>query len=38
MARIYRDQDASLDPLVGKTIAVVGYGSQGQGAGPQFKG
>lgn len=30
MARIYRDQDASLDPLVGKTIAVIGYGSQGR--------
>jgi ketol-acid reductoisomerase len=30
MARIYRDQDASLDPLVGKVIAVIGYGSQGR--------
>jgi len=30
MARIYRDQDASLDPLAGKVIAVIGYGSQGR--------
>ncbi len=30
MAKIYRDQDASLDPLVGKVIAVIGYGSQGR--------
>ncbi len=28
-ATIYYDQDASLDPLSGKTIAVIGYGSQG---------
>jgi ketol-acid reductoisomerase len=28
-ATIYYDRDASLDPLVGKTIAVIGYGSQG---------
>ncbi len=30
MARIYRDRDASLDPLVGKVIGVIGYGSQGR--------
>ncbi len=30
MARIYTDQDASLAPLHGKTIAVIGYGSQGR--------
>lgn len=30
MARIYTDQDASLDPLCDKTIAVIGYGSQGR--------
>jgi ketol-acid reductoisomerase len=30
MAKIYRDQDASLDPLAGKVIAVIGYGSQGR--------
>ncbi|HET8523273.1 MAG TPA: ketol-acid reductoisomerase [Thermomicrobiales bacterium] len=28
-AKIYYDKDASLDPLQGKTIAVIGYGSQG---------
>ncbi|HWQ16934.1 MAG TPA: ketol-acid reductoisomerase [Sulfolobales archaeon] len=30
MTKIYRDQDASLDPLVGKVIGVIGYGSQGR--------
>ena len=30
MARIYADQDASLAPLRDKTIAVIGYGSQGR--------
>lgn len=30
MARIYRDQDASLDILAGKVIGVIGYGSQGR--------
>jgi ketol-acid reductoisomerase len=28
-ATIYYDEDASLEPLLGKTIAVIGYGSQG---------
>jgi len=28
-ATLYYDKDASLDPLVGTTIAIVGYGSQG---------
>jgi ketol-acid reductoisomerase len=28
-ATIYYDKDASLAPLAGKTIAVIGYGSQG---------
>lgn len=28
-ATLYYDKDATLDPLVGKTIAIVGYGSQG---------
>lgn len=28
-ATIYYDKDATLDPLRGKTIAVIGYGSQG---------
>ncbi|KSW12645.1 ketol-acid reductoisomerase [Pyrodictium occultum] len=30
MARIYTERDASLDPLKDKTIAVLGYGSQGR--------
>jgi len=29
MAKVYYDADASLDPLKKKTIAVIGYGSQG---------
>jgi ketol-acid reductoisomerase len=29
MARMYYDEDANLDYLKGKTIAVIGYGSQG---------
>ncbi len=29
MARIYREGEADLDRLKGKTIAVIGYGSQG---------
>jgi len=29
MLKIYHDQDASLEPLRGKKIAVIGYGSQG---------
>ncbi len=28
-AKIYTDKDASLDPLLGKTAAVIGFGSQG---------
>src|SRR6478672_5509194 len=28
-AKIYSDKDASLDPLKGKTCAVLGFGSQG---------
>ncbi|RDD53318.1 MAG: ketol-acid reductoisomerase, partial [Candidatus Korarchaeota archaeon NZ13-K] len=30
MARIYTESDASLDPLRGKRIAVIGYGIQGR--------
>lgn len=30
MAKVYYDQDVSLDPLRGKTVAVIGYGSQGR--------
>ena len=29
MAKVYYDQDANLDILKGKKIAVIGYGSQG---------
>lgn len=29
MARIYSEKDASLEPLKGKKICIVGYGSQG---------
>jgi len=29
MARIYYDQDAPLEPLRDRTVAVIGYGSQG---------
>jgi ketol-acid reductoisomerase len=29
MAKIYYDQDADLQNLAGKTVAIVGYGSQG---------
>ncbi len=30
MAKMYTDEDVSLDPLVGKKVAVVGYGIQGR--------
>ncbi|MGC9105958.1 MAG: ketol-acid reductoisomerase [Thermoprotei archaeon] len=30
MAKIYTEKDASLDPIKDKTIAVLGYGSQGR--------
>lgn len=29
MAKIYYDQDVSIEPLKGKRIAIIGYGSQG---------
>ncbi len=29
MARMYYDSDANLDVLTGKTVAIIGYGSQG---------
>ena len=29
MARMYYDEDANLDILSGKTVAIIGYGSQG---------
>lgn len=31
--KIYKDEDASLSPLEGKTVAIVGYGNQGRGQG-----
>ena len=27
--KVHHDQDATLDPLKGKKIAIIGYGSQG---------
>lgn len=30
VAKIIRDEDVSLEPLMGKRIAVIGYGSQGR--------
>jgi len=30
MARIFHDEDAPLDAVTGKTIAVIGYGNQGR--------
>ncbi|MHB1458719.1 MAG: NAD(P)-dependent oxidoreductase, partial [Armatimonadota bacterium] len=29
MAKVYYDQDANLDVLKGKKVAIIGYGSQG---------
>ncbi|MGB9612180.1 MAG: ketol-acid reductoisomerase, partial [Bryobacteraceae bacterium] len=29
MAKRYYEQDGSLEPLQGKTVAIIGYGSQG---------
>ena len=29
MARIYYDDDCSIEPIKGRTIAVIGYGNQG---------
>jgi ketol-acid reductoisomerase len=30
MAKIYYERDASLDPLIGRKVAVIGFGSQGR--------
>ena len=28
--KVYTDADASLEPLAGKTVAILGYGNQGR--------
>ncbi len=30
MVRLFHDDDASLEPLIGKTVAILGYGNQGR--------
>ncbi|MEM5818633.1 MAG: ketol-acid reductoisomerase, partial [Desulfitobacterium hafniense] len=37
MAKMYYDSDASLELLQGKTIAVMGYGSQGHAQAQNLK-
>ncbi|MBR0260374.1 MAG: ketol-acid reductoisomerase [Selenomonadaceae bacterium] len=37
MARVYYDNDANLEILNGKTVAVLGYGSQGHGQAKNLK-
>ncbi len=37
MAKVYYDSDVSLEPLKGKTVAVIGYGSQGQAQAKNMK-
>ena len=37
MAKLYYDKDADLSLLKGKTIAVIGYGSQGHAHAPNLK-
>ena len=37
MAKVYYDQDADLNLLKGKTVAIVGYGIQGRGQGLNLK-
>src|SRR5947207_1856619 len=29
MTRYFRDEDASIEPLIGKTVAILGFGNQG---------
>lgn len=37
MAKVYYDKDANLDVLKGKTVAIIGYGSQGGAQGSNLK-
>ena len=37
MAKIYYDKDADLKLLKGRTIAIIGYGSQGSAQGSNHK-
>jgi ketol-acid reductoisomerase len=37
MAKVYYDKDANLDLLKGKTVAMIGYGSQGGAQGMNLK-
>jgi ketol-acid reductoisomerase len=37
MVKVYFDKDATLEPLEGKTIAVIGYGSQGHAQAQNMK-
>ena len=37
MVKVYFDKDATLEPLKGKTIAVIGYGSQGNAQAKNMK-
>ena len=30
MSRMFRDSDATLEPLRGRTVAILGYGNQGR--------
>ena len=37
-AKVYYDKDANLDILKGKTIAIIGYGSQGHAQAQNLQG
>ncbi len=37
MAKVYYDQDASLDVLKGRKVAIIGYGSQGHAQAQNLK-